>query len=50
MLLRSDEGYYYTLHACNGKLLCKSDPVKRKLSVLSALENNFSDFIIIDKT
>lgn len=51
LLHRSKDGqFYYTLHGTNGKVLCTSETVKRKLSLLTALENNFPDFIIVDKT
>ncbi len=42
--------FYFSLHASNGKLLCESKPVKRKMPMLKSIENNFPDFIIIDNS
>lgn len=41
--------WYYSLHATNGKVLCVSETVKRKGSLISVLKKNFPDFIIIEK-
>lgn len=51
IIQKADNGeFYYTLHSGNGKVLCVSETMKRKSSVLSSLKNNFPDFKVTDKS